>query len=94
MPTATRPRRPHPARVRRPDVFEDHRAPDGSEALLRYHEAAGEPGLPEHVVALHWPFNVDRKPLTWRYATVEEARVGWREARAYLVSLGFERLVD
>jgi hypothetical protein len=97
MPTATHPRRA--ARVRRPDVFEDYRAPNGQdEALLRYYEAAprpgaeGEPEPPRHVVALYWPFNLDRKQLMWRFGSVEEARVGWVEARAYLKSLGFERL--
>jgi hypothetical protein len=109
MPTATRtrrPRQPRPARARRPDVFEDWRAGDGSAALLRYYEvaprpvaagegeASGEPEPPRHVVALYWPFNLDRKQLVWRFATVEEARVGWREARAYLASLGFERLAS
>jgi hypothetical protein len=97
MPTATRPRRA--ARTRRPDVFEDYRAPNGQdEALLRYYEAAtrpvaeGEPEPPRHVVALYWPFDLDRKQLVWKFGSVEEARVGWVEARTYLESLGFERL--
>jgi hypothetical protein len=96
MPTATRTRRPQP-RTRRPDVFEDYRAGQ-DEALLRYYEQAprpvaeGEPEPPRHVVALYWPFDLDRKPLMWKFGSVEEARVGWVEARAYLVSLGFERL--
>jgi hypothetical protein len=43
---------------------------------------------------LYWPWNVERKQLMWRFASVEEARVGWVEARAYLVGLGFERLAS
>jgi hypothetical protein len=97
MPTATRPRRA--TRVRRPDVFEDWRTPNGQdEALLRYYEVAprpvaeGEPEPLRHVVALYWPFDLDRKQLVWKFGSVEEARIGWQEARAYLASLGFERL--
>jgi hypothetical protein len=97
MPTATRTRRA--ARTHRPDVFEDWQAGQ-DEALLRYYEAAprpvadGEPEPPRHVVALYWPWDLDRKQLIWRFGTVEEARVGWVEARAYLSSLGFERLTS
>jgi hypothetical protein len=99
MPTATRPRRAARVRTRRPDVFEDWRAGQ-DEALLRYYEAAprpaaeGDPEPPRHVVALYWPWDLDRKQLVWRFGTVEEARIGWVEARAYLASLGFVRLTD
>jgi hypothetical protein len=98
MPTATRPRQPR-TRTRRPDVFEDWRAGQ-DEALLRYYEATprpvaeGEPQPPRHVVALYWPWDLERKPLMWRFGSVEEARTGWKEARAYLASLGFERLAN
>jgi hypothetical protein len=56
--------------------------------------AEGEPEAARHVVALYWPWDLDRKQLAWRFATVEEARVGWLEARAYLAGLGFERLAS